>query len=80
MLKWTVDYHGSPKLWNGGETAMSNVALVRCESYEYEEVKAATRRGIDLLGGAGGFIKKFRRGKAASFNGGVDIFFSQGLQ
>jgi len=34
---------------------MSTVALVRCESYERGEVKAALQRGIDLLGGAGGF-------------------------
>ena len=34
---------------------MSNVALVRCESYEDAEVKAAVQRGIDLLGGAGQF-------------------------
>jgi uncharacterized protein (DUF362 family)/Pyruvate/2-oxoacid:ferredoxin oxidoreductase delta subunit len=34
---------------------MSKVALIRCESYEQAEVKAAVQRGIDLLGGAGEF-------------------------
>jgi len=34
---------------------MSNVALIRCESYDHAEVKAAVQRGIDLLGGAGQF-------------------------
>ncbi|MCL1849403.1 MAG: DUF362 domain-containing protein [Clostridiales bacterium] len=34
---------------------MSKVALVRCESYEEAEVKAAVQRGVDLLGGAGAF-------------------------
>ena len=34
---------------------MSIVALIRCESYEYAEVKASVQRGIDLLGGASGF-------------------------
>ena len=36
---------------------MSTVALVRCESYDAAEVKAAVQRGIDLLGGAGAFVK-----------------------
>ena len=35
---------------------MSKVALIRCESYEFAEVKAAVQRGVDLLGGAGGFV------------------------
>ena len=35
---------------------MSKVALVRCESYNYAEVKASVQRGIDLLGGAGEFV------------------------
>jgi len=34
---------------------MSSVALVRCESYEYGDVKRAVRRGIDLVGGADRF-------------------------
>ena len=34
---------------------MSKVALVRCENYEYENVRSAVQRGIDLLGGAGHF-------------------------
>ena len=37
---------------------MSKVALVRCESYEYGEVRSAVQRGIDLLGGARAFAKK----------------------
>jgi uncharacterized protein (DUF362 family)/ferredoxin len=36
---------------------MSKVALVRCGSYEYPEVRAAVQRGISLLGGAGTFAK-----------------------
>ena len=32
---------------------MSDVALVRCESYDYGAVRAAVQRGIDLVGGAG---------------------------
>lgn len=36
---------------------MPKVALIRCESYEYGEAKAAVQRGIDLLGGAAGFVK-----------------------
>ena len=35
---------------------MSKVALVRCENYDYAEVRASVQRGIDLLGGAGAFI------------------------
>jgi len=37
-------------------TQKSKVALVRCESYDYEKVKAAVQRGIDLLGGATEFV------------------------
>ena len=37
---------------SGINMTMSKVALVRCESYDNEEVKAAVQRGIDLLGGA----------------------------
>ncbi|MCR4434329.1 MAG: DUF362 domain-containing protein [Clostridiales bacterium] len=36
---------------------MSKVAVVRCESYEYPQVKSAVERGIHLLGGAGAFAK-----------------------
>lgn len=36
---------------------MSKVALVRCESYDYDQVKAAVQKGIDLLGGALAFAK-----------------------
>jgi uncharacterized protein (DUF362 family)/Pyruvate/2-oxoacid:ferredoxin oxidoreductase delta subunit len=34
---------------------MAKVALVRCESYDYENVRHAVRKGIDLLGGPGLF-------------------------
>jgi len=37
---------------------VSNVALIRCESYEYGEVKRAVQKGIDLVGGAHKFAKK----------------------
>ena len=36
---------------------MSKVAVIRCESYEYEEVKASVEKGINLLGGVSGFVK-----------------------
>ena len=36
---------------------MAEVVLVRCESYDTEEVEAAIRRGIDLLGGVKRFAK-----------------------
>jgi len=36
---------------------MSKVALIRCDDYAYDHVKAAVQRGIDLLGGAGSFVK-----------------------
>ena len=34
----------------------SDVSLVRCESYDAEEVFAAVGRGLELLGGAGRFV------------------------
>lgn len=37
---------------------MSTVALIRCESYEYGEVKRAVQKGIDLVGGADTFAKR----------------------
>ncbi|MFH0977447.1 MAG: DUF362 domain-containing protein [Spirochaetota bacterium] len=37
---------------------MSKVAFIRCESYEYGEVRKAVQRGIDLIGGAGRFVRK----------------------
>lgn len=33
----------------------SKVVLVRCESYDVEAVRAAVKRGLDMLGGAGQF-------------------------
>ncbi len=36
---------------------MSDVALIRCESYDYDAVKAAVQRGVDLVGGAGTYAK-----------------------
>ena len=36
----------------------SKVALVRCNSYEIEEVRMAVSKGLDLIGGAGSFVKK----------------------
>ena len=35
----------------------SKVALVRCSSYEPDEVRQAVSRGLDLIGGAGAFVK-----------------------
>lgn len=35
---------------------MSKVAIIRCESYEYDKVKKAITRGIDLVGGALEFV------------------------
>jgi uncharacterized protein (DUF362 family)/NAD-dependent dihydropyrimidine dehydrogenase PreA subunit len=35
----------------------SKVALVRCNSYEINEVRQAVSRGMELLGGAGKFVK-----------------------
>jgi uncharacterized protein (DUF362 family)/Pyruvate/2-oxoacid:ferredoxin oxidoreductase delta subunit len=34
---------------------MSKVVLIRCENYDFDEVKKAVGRGIDLLGGPFGF-------------------------
>jgi len=36
---------------------MSKVALIRCTSYHYDEVKEAVKRGLDLIGGAQSFIR-----------------------
>ncbi len=36
---------------------MAVVALVKCESYDYSEVKAAVERGLDLIGGCEQFFK-----------------------
>lgn len=36
---------------------MAKVALVRCETYDYTEVKAAVVKGIQLLGGPGRFVQ-----------------------
>ncbi|MCP3898425.1 MAG: DUF362 domain-containing protein [Desulfobacteraceae bacterium] len=37
---------------------MSKVALIRCESYDYSEVKKSVEKGISLLGGLSLFVKK----------------------
>jgi uncharacterized protein (DUF362 family)/NAD-dependent dihydropyrimidine dehydrogenase PreA subunit len=37
---------------------MSTVALVRCENYDYENVRRAVGKGIDLLGGPGRFARQ----------------------
>jgi hypothetical protein len=37
---------------------MSDVAIIRCESYDQDEVNDAVKRGVELLGGAGAFVKK----------------------
>lgn len=36
-------------------TASSKVVLIKCESYHLEEVRAAVKKGLDFLGGAGQF-------------------------
>jgi len=36
---------------------MSKVVLIRCESYDYDEVKKAIVRGLGLIGGAEKFVK-----------------------
>ena len=40
---------------------MAEVALVRCSSYDYQEVETALRRGIELLGGVTKFAGKGER-------------------
>jgi len=40
------------------EVDMSKVVLVRCDSYDYTNVKNAIQRGLELLGGANQFVKK----------------------
>lgn len=37
---------------------MSKVAIIRCESYEHDNVKNAIQKGLDLLGGIEPFMKK----------------------
>ncbi len=36
---------------------MSKVALIRCNTYDYNEVKEAVIKGIDLIGGPSAFVK-----------------------
>ena len=36
---------------------MSKVAVIRCESYDYAEVRAAVERGLQLIGGPLAFVK-----------------------
>jgi uncharacterized protein (DUF362 family)/Pyruvate/2-oxoacid:ferredoxin oxidoreductase delta subunit len=40
---------------------MSTVALVRCENYDYENVRRAVGKGMDLLGGPGRFAKQVEK-------------------
>jgi len=40
-----------------GDIYMSKVALVRCESYKYEEVKAAVEKGLNFIGGPEAFVQ-----------------------
>lgn len=37
---------------------MSKVAIIRCESYDYDKVKEAVERGIKLIGGAESFVRE----------------------
>ena len=37
---------------------MSKVALIKCESYDYDEVKQSVKKGISLLGGISLFVQK----------------------
>jgi len=40
---------------------MPKVALIRCESYQYEDVRRAVVRGLGLIGGAEKFVKQGQR-------------------
>ncbi len=40
---------------------MAKVAVIRCESYDYAEVRAAVERGIELIGGPLAFVKTGER-------------------
>jgi len=42
----SIDYKKKSKRWL---TLMSKVALIRCESYDYDAVKSAVKRGLTLL-------------------------------
>ena len=37
---------------------MSKVALIKCGSYDYDEVKKSVKKGISLIGGIDKFIQK----------------------
>ena len=37
---------------------MSKVALIKCESYDYDKVKKSVNKGISLLGGVSKFVQK----------------------
>ena len=39
-------------------TKYHNISLVRCENYDYEQVKDALRKSIEHLGGFGAYLKK----------------------
>ena len=36
----------------------TKVVLIRCETYNHEDVLIAVQKGLDLLGGASRFVKK----------------------
>lgn len=36
---------------------MSDISIVKCDTYEYDKVKNAVRESLDLLGGISGFIR-----------------------
>jgi len=40
---------------------MSKVALIRCESYDYDAVKSAVKRGLDLIGGPHRFAAPMKK-------------------
>jgi uncharacterized protein (DUF362 family)/NAD-dependent dihydropyrimidine dehydrogenase PreA subunit len=42
----------------GGDEKVPKVAIIGCETYHYDMVKAAVERGIALLGGAGIFARR----------------------
>ena len=47
----------SPRITHHAARSTSQVALVRCQTYDEEQVFAAVGRGMSLLGGAGRFVR-----------------------